>query len=82
MPTINVSQADFEAVAGAAWEAKFNHKEDAAAALDKIARKINCALSAQPYDPRIGNVGRLTWRDMPGTFDAMDRAKESVADAP
>lgn len=81
MASINVAQADFDAVAGAAWDAKFRKDEKASAALDKVARKINCALSSAGWSAIGGPVAkRLTWRDVPSVFDTS--VPKSLTDAP
>lgn len=45
MPSINISQEDFAAVAGAAMDAMNRGDDTAAHRLDKVARKISAALS-------------------------------------
>ena len=73
MASINVSEDDFEAVAMAANDAKFNGDMEAARALDKIARKINAALTvAAPMLKRTthlaGKRASVRWQDMPSTI--------------
>lgn len=72
MPTINVREADFEAVAGAAMDAKAAGNIEQARELDRIARKINLALSNQTvrdFSPmNMGENRGKTWRDMPSTI--------------
>ena len=72
MPSINVSEADFGAVASAAMDALQKGDSAQARALDKIARRINASLSGAkmsqlaPY----GLLGKhLTWRDVPSTIE-------------
>lgn len=71
MASINVSEADFRAAAAGAWACKAAGDEESAAALDKIARKINAVLTN-------GTVSRASplkmtdqpkWEDMPSVFD-------------
>lgn len=73
MPSISISEADFTAVAGAAYDAKKAGDMEAAEALDKIARKINAALTTArmtPFGVAMGmNRSSLSWRDMPSTID-------------
>lgn len=70
MPSINISQADFEAVAGAALDAQDAGKMGQAHALDRIARKINAALSVASTRKFAGALGRmfhhkaLSWQDV------------------
>lgn len=71
MPSINISEDDFAAVAGAAVEAQMRGDDVEAKALDKIARKINAALSSATVSA-ISSMGRVTrkprWQDMPSTL--------------
>ena len=72
MATINVSEDDFRTVASAARDANEAGDREAARKLDKIARKINAALSnantpSSPYG--FGRQSkRLTWQDCPSTL--------------
>lgn len=73
MSQINVSEADFGAVALAAMTAKREGDLEQARALDKVARKINASLSnASSRDVRwlAAGGGRkpLGWRDVPSTI--------------
>lgn len=69
MPSITISEADFTAVALAAHAAKNGGDMEQAHALDKIARKINAALSSQTTKPyrwmSAGMRTPLRWQDMP-----------------
>lgn len=74
MANVNVSEADFAAVGAGAWAAKRAGDEEAAAALDKLARKINAALTYN--NPTLTAIGRggfqrqaVRWQDMPSVFD-------------
>ncbi len=73
MASINISEDDFTTVAMAANDAKFNGDMEAARALDKIARKINAALTgAEPILKRTalitGKRAPVRWQDMPSTI--------------
>ena len=73
MASVNVSQADFEAVAGAANDADRRGDREQALALDKLARKINAALSSREARKACGdwpNAQRspFTWQDVPSTL--------------
>ena len=71
MPSINISEADFGAVAGAALDAEAAGRMDDARALDKIARKINAALTARttlPFAYLTGHRKPVRWQDMPSTL--------------
>lgn len=72
MASINISEDDFNAVAGAAINAKrAGHIKDATA-LDKVARKMNAALSNAKYAAArwvSGSSKTLTWKDVPSTID-------------
>lgn len=74
MATINVSEADFIAIASAAQDAQDAGDNDAATALDKIARKINAALAgADPVRRALANASGMKlqpvrWQDMPSVL--------------
>ena len=74
MASINISEKDFEAIAAAAWTAKAAGDEVDAAALDKIGRKMNAALSKasarRTCGPAMGGGGPVRWQDMPSLFAA------------
>lgn len=71
---VHVGEGDFEAVAAAAYAARDAGDTVQAAALDKLARKINAALGTaagkglMPGLPSPGVKG-LSWRDVPSVFD-------------
>lgn len=78
MPSINVSEQDFLVVAIAAHAAMNYSDPGQAAALDKIARKINAALTGAMPERKIATAasGRrsvVRWTDVPSVFDASDR---------
>ena len=76
MPQIAVSEADFEAVAGAAIDAWEEGYIDRAEALDKVARKINAAL-AYACLPKIPHrTPKQSWRDVPSVLAHLKRATE------
>jgi hypothetical protein len=73
MPSINVGESDFEAVAGAADDAKRKGRMADARTLDKLARKINLALSSEAVPRELRYLAaphraKKTWRDMPSTI--------------
>ena len=74
MTSINISEDDFVNVASAAIEAKRRGDMAEAKALDKIARKINAALTAAIPERKIaqmmsGSRSPVRWQDMPSTID-------------
>jgi hypothetical protein len=72
MASINVSEDDFQAVAIAAMTAKDEGDMEQAVKLDKIARKINAALTgalSRPYAWIAGERHKpVRWEDMPSTL--------------
>lgn len=74
MAKINVSEADFGAVAAAALGAKHRKDPDAAAALDKLARKINAALTNAKYSRLARRVlseyKPMSWQEVPSVLDS------------
>lgn len=71
MANITISEADFEAVAGAAIAAQGRGERAAAEALDKIARKINASLSNSRgrHTAMFGmQAAALRWQDVPSTL--------------
>lgn len=75
MAAVNVGEIDFDVVATAAANAWDAGEHDTARRLDKLARKINCALTRQSTTNRnlvraIGKRSQLTWRDCPSTLPA------------
>jgi hypothetical protein len=67
--SINISDADFALVVTAAIRAAARGDRESAAGLDKLARKMNAALSNKPRDPRMGTVPKLSWEDVPSVFE-------------
>ena len=69
MPSINVGEEDFTTVAMAAMNAKSRGDMDEAHRLDKIARKINAALTSATtlHISKLSGMPRQTvrWQDMP-----------------
>jgi hypothetical protein len=73
MASINISEDDFMAVALAAGRAEDEGDMVAAYALDKIARKINAALTGAIPERKIaqamsGASSTIRWQDMPSTL--------------
>ena len=75
MASINISEADFCSVAGAARDARDRGDMIEARALDKIARKINAALSHTAPMARLARAASgqrcstVSWKDVPSTLD-------------
>lgn len=84
MPTVNISQADFEAAANGAWECFSRGKMQEAAALDKLARKINAALSASSIRGPAGlkRRERINWQDVPSVLAPLNTSSDSNGGAP
>lgn len=73
MASINVSEKDFEAVRSAALDAHFSGNAKAAASLDKLARKINAALSRDHGTAKACRLMRgagepFKWQDAPSVL--------------
>lgn len=73
MASINISEDDFGQLFNAANDALSRGDKKAAEALDKIARKMNAALSHDAPMARIarahgGRGAPVSWRDMPSTL--------------
>ena len=74
MASINVSEEDFSTIATAAHAAMDNGDQEEANALDKIARKINAALTGSRDSLHIGAMMGMPkpvvrWQDMPSVFE-------------
>lgn len=75
MAHINIGEADFLVLARAAREAQRGGNADQAAALDKLARKVNAALAGQnPERAARKRAGLLVapairWQDTPSILD-------------
>jgi hypothetical protein len=67
MTTINVTNLEFETVAAAAHAARARRDYDGAVVLDKLARKINAALSNGRRRSLFGT--KLKWTDVPSVFE-------------
>lgn len=66
MPRINISEAEYEAVVGAAIDAQDAGNMGDARRLDRLARKMNLAISAaNPMTKLSGKHHYKTWEDMP-----------------
>ena len=86
MPNVSVTESDFEAVACAAMDAQEAGHVDMANRLDRLARKINLALSDYVVGklPMAGTFRRKstrTWRDIPSTLTG-DRAVSAPSETP
>jgi hypothetical protein len=72
MASINVGEEDFSIIAQAANAAMNRGDEEAANALDKIARKINAVLSGAASHKWASAMARtpqtVSWQDMPSTL--------------
>jgi hypothetical protein len=70
---VNVGEADFQAVASAALTAKASGDMDEARALDKLARKINLALSSDHATAKMARMMgadvKRSWRDIPSVLE-------------
>ncbi len=74
MAIVNVSEEDFMTIAMAANRAKSDGDMDDARALDKIARKINAALTGASTGRQLaialsGKRHVIRWQDMPSTIE-------------
>lgn len=66
MPVINIGQADFAAAFNAASDAEERGDHEQALALDRLARKINAALSnAVVRGSGTALPVPITWKDVP-----------------
>jgi len=71
MASISVSEKTFELVAHAAITCFVNNEIGEARELDKVARRINAALSNQvTKNYRLRGKG-ITWRDVPSVLDVL-----------
>ncbi len=72
MASVNVSESEFDVLASAAYDAHLRGDKVAAAALDKMARKANAALTNDKYRSArwLGGAASksLTWEDVPSTL--------------
>lgn len=73
MASINVSELDFKAVAWAAYRAKQSGSEEEAQVLDKLAHKINAALSMTRGGKSLSSLygfapPHITWKDVPSVL--------------
>ncbi len=70
MPNVNLAESDFEALAAAANDAYESGDHQLADRLDKIARKLNAALSRQSVSPMFKVGESFGWTDAPTTIVA------------
>ena len=70
MPSVNITEAEFMVVATAAIEADESGDVDTARTLDKLARKINAALT-NANTPKVPGFGHtpITWKEVPSPLD-------------
>lgn len=71
MPSISITEHDFEVVAKAANQALERGDSEAAQTLDKIARKINAVLAHHQSPVHFlynTKNSRLRWQDVPSTL--------------
>lgn len=71
MASINISEDDFTTVAGAAMQALETGNVEQAKKLDKIARKINAALSRNLVPPSLSfsRNKNLSWEEVPSVLN-------------
>lgn len=68
MANIVITEAEFEAVATAAWDAQDDGDHARAAVLDKLARKINASLSRTKRAPwETGSA--FSWKDVDSVLE-------------
>lgn len=72
MASINVGETDFDTLAGAAIDARDRGDIEQARQLDKLARKVNAALTGQSAFRLTTMMGMprrpVRWQDMPSTI--------------
>ncbi len=73
MPSINISEKDFDMVACAAMDAQDRRDMTTARNLDKLARKMNAALASARVTKSFGRtIGfqktEVRWQDMPSVI--------------
>lgn len=71
MASIHITEEDFLLVGSSARTAKDDGDEKAASELDKLARKMNAALTNEKYvvvRRATGSNKSLTWEDVPSTL--------------
>jgi hypothetical protein len=71
--TVNVSEKEFDAVAGAVIAAYRAGRHDDVAILDKLARKINASLSHAQFNlaPGLRMASKRTWKDVPSVLEGL-----------
>ena len=71
MPSISVSEKTFEAIAHAAMTCYINGEYEEAEELDKIARRVNAALSNErsKIGPWSKKAKGLKWQDVPSVLE-------------
>lgn len=71
MATVTMTERDFDHLVSAANFAKERGDMEEANALDKIARKLNAALTIEKYRGvrwASGSATKMTWQDVPSTL--------------
>lgn len=73
MASINISEADYGVLFSAAHDAAAHGDQDQAAALDKLARKVNAALTTNSSGRKLAGAMGLSlksvrWEEMPSVF--------------
>jgi hypothetical protein len=69
MASVNISEEEFMAVAGAAYDALMKNDLKTADTLDKLARKMNASLSNSNLRPFGQKCKPITWQDVPSVLD-------------
>jgi len=70
MASVNMSETDFMVLASAANRAQQAGEHEDAEALDRMARKLNAALSGASVTNPFGRMTKNPkWQDMPSTLD-------------
>ena len=71
MATVNVGEKDFENLVGAIWLAVDGKDLPLAKGVDKLARKMNAALSNQKNKGRLSfnTCKSLTWQEVPSPLE-------------
>jgi hypothetical protein len=70
MPSVNISEKDFDMVACAAMDAQDRGDMSTARNLDKLARKMNAAITSAKITAQFGRAlgyqkSEVRWQDMP-----------------
>lgn len=84
MTSINISEDDFDRVANAACDALDRGDVASAKALDKIARKMNAALSNNRWGAKavrmMGGAGKsISWREVPSVLETHRASAKAIS---